>query len=331
MYYDIHKILTYNALLNILVGERGVGKTFSTSQFVTNEFIKKKHEFVYVRRYKTEISKSTKKFFEALIVEDKFPNNKLEVKGNTFFIDDNPCGYSIALTTAQAQKSVNFSRVKYIIFDEFILENSSSHYLKNEVEVFLGLIETIARTRDVKVFMLGNAVTPYNPYFLFFNITMPYNNDIKTFKNGLILVQYMKNEEYRNFKRETKFGKLISGTEYEEYAINNSFRLEKENFISHKSGCSKFSFSLKYKDNILGVWLDFKNGKVYVSQDHLDNGNIFACTNDDHTPNTMLLSVAKQYKGFKILINNYKLGNVYFENHKIKNLCNEIIRLLLIR
>lgn len=331
MYYDIHKILTYNALLNILVGERGVGKTFSTSQFVTNEFIKKKHEFVYVRRYKTEISKSTKKFFDALIVEDKFPNNKLEVKGNTFFIDDNLCGYSIALTTAQAQKSVNFSRVKYIIFDEFILENSSSHYLKNEVEVFLGLIETIARTRDVKVFMLGNAVTPYNPYFLFFNITMPYNNDIKTFKNGLILVQYMKNEEYRNFKRETKFGKLISGTEYEEYAINNSFRLEKENFISHKSGCSKFSFSLKYKDNILGVWLDFKNGKVYVSNDHLDNGNIFACTNEDHTPNTMLLSVAKQYKGFKILINNYKLGNVYFENHKIKNLCNEIIRLLLIR
>ena len=331
MYYDIHKILTYNALLNILIGERGVGKTFSTSMFVTNEFIKKKHEFVYVRRYKTEISKSTKKFFEALIVEDKFPNNKLEVKGNTFFIDDNPCGYSIALTTAQAQKSVNFSRVKYIIFDEFILENSSSHYLKNEVEVFLGLIETIARTRDVKVFMLGNAVTPYNPYFLFFNISMPYNNDIKTFKNGLILVQYMKNEEYRNFKRETKFGKLISGTEYEEYAINNSFRLEKENFISHKSGCSKFSFSLKYKDNILGVWLDFKNGRVYVSNDHLDNGNIFACTNEDHTPNTMLLSVAKQYKGFKILINNYKLGNVYFENHKIKNLCNEIIRLLLIR
>lgn len=331
MYYDIHKILTYNALLNILVGERGVGKTFSTSAFVTNEFIKKKHEFVYVRRYKTEISKSTKKFFEALIVEDKFPNNKLEVKGNTFFIDDNPCGYSIALTTAQAQKSVNFSRVKYIIFDEFILENSSSHYLKNEVEVFLGLIETIARTRDVKVFMLGNAVTPYNPYFLFFNISMPYNNDIKTFKNGLILVQYMKNEEYRNFKRETKFGKLISGTEYEEYAINNSFRLEKENFISHKSGSSKFSFSLKYKDNILGVWLDFKNGRVYISNDHLDNGNIFACTNEDHTPNTMLLSVAKQYKGFKILINNYKLGNVYFENHKIKNLCNEIIRLLLIR
>lgn len=331
MYYDIHKILTYNALLNILVGERGVGKTFSTSEFVTNEFIKKKHEFVYVRRYKTEISKSTKKFFDALIVEDKFPNNKLEVKGNTFFIDDNLCGYSIALTAAQAQKSVNFSRVKYIIFDEFILENSSSHYLKNEVEVFLGLIETIARTRDVKVFMLGNAVTPYNPYFLFFNITMPYNNDIKTFKNGLILVQYMKNEEYRNFKRETKFGKLISGTEYEEYAINNSFRLEKENFIAHKSGCSKFSFSLKYKDNILGVWLDFKNGKVYVSNDHLDNGNIFACTNEDHTPNTMLLSVAKQYKGFKILINNYKLGNVYFENHKIKNLCNEIIRLLLIR
>ena len=102
------------------------------------------------------------------------------------------------------------------------------------VEIFLGLIETIARMRDVKIFMLGNAVTQFNPYFMFFNLTLPYNNDIKTFKDGLILVQYMNNEEYRKTKKESKFGKLVSGTEYEDYAINNSFRLENNDFISKK-------------------------------------------------------------------------------------------------
>lgn len=28
MYYDYNKILSYNAFLNILIGERGVGKTY---------------------------------------------------------------------------------------------------------------------------------------------------------------------------------------------------------------------------------------------------------------------------------------------------------------
>lgn len=331
MYYDISKILTYNAFINMLIGERGVGKTYSVSKFVTKQFINKKHEFAYIRRYKSEISKSARHFFDALKVNNEFPKHELTVKGSTFQIDGLTCGYSMPLTTAQSLKSVNFSRVKYIIFDEFILENGRSTYLKNEVEIFLGLIETIARMRNVKVFMLGNAVTQFNPYFMFFNLTLPYNNDIKTFKDGLILVQYMNNEEYRKNKKESKFGKLVSGTEYEDYAINNSFRLENKDFIMKKSGTSKFSFAMKYKDNILGVWLDYNNGYVYVSFDYDSNGCIFACTNEDHSPNTMLLSVAKKYRGFKLFIDNYKMGNVYFENNKIKSISNEIIRLLLIR
>ena len=330
MYYNINRILTYNAFINVLVGERGVGKTFSVSEFVTKEFIKKGHEFVYIRRYKTELSKSARKFFDALKLENKFPNHNLYTKGNNFMIDDTISGYAIALTIAQTLKSVNFSKVKYIIFDEFIIENGNSHYLKNEVETFLGLIETIARMRDVKIFMLGNAVTQFNPYFMYFNLTIPYNNDIKTFKDGLILVQYMQNSEYREAKKLTKFGRLVDGTEYGEYAINNSFRLENNDFIKKKSNRSKFSFAIKYKTFIIGIWIDWNDGIIYSSFDYDNNGCLFACTRDDLSPNTMLLSMAKKFRGFRLFIDGYKKGNVYFENNKIKNICNEILRLLVI-
>ena len=66
-----------------------------------------------------------------------------------------------------------------IKLNEFLIEPGQGHYIKNEVFSFLGLIETIARTRDIRVFMLGNSVTELNPYFLFFDISIPYNNDIK--------------------------------------------------------------------------------------------------------------------------------------------------------
>ena len=40
MYYDITRVLTYNAYFNFLIGERGVGKTYSSKKFVINKFIK---------------------------------------------------------------------------------------------------------------------------------------------------------------------------------------------------------------------------------------------------------------------------------------------------
>ena len=50
MYYDYNRILSYNAYLNILIGERGVGKTYGASKFVTSQFIKKRRR---IRIYKT--------------------------------------------------------------------------------------------------------------------------------------------------------------------------------------------------------------------------------------------------------------------------------------
>lgn len=332
MYYELSKILSYNAFLNFLIGERGVGKTYSSSKFVTKQFIKKGYEFVYIRRYKTELSKSIPQFYEALNknigldLEPELKGHNLYTKGNKFYVDDKIAGYGLTLTTAQDFKSTNFSRVKYIIFDEFIIEEGQKHYLKNEVENFLGLIETIARMNDVVILMLGNAVTVTNPYFLYFDINLPYGNDIATYKDGLILVQYMRNEAYREAKKVSKFGKLVDGTEYSSYAIDNNFRLDNKNFIEKKTGTSKIAFSFKYRENIYGVWFDYNEGKIFVSNDYDPNGMMLSCTLEDHMPNTMLLSAAKNYNSFKQFIKNYQLGNVYFESIKIKNTTRELIK-----
>ena len=330
MFYDYEKILSYNAFLNFLIGERGVGKTYGASKFITKRFINKGEEFVYIRRYKSELQKSVPEFFKALINNEEFPDHKLTTKGNKFMIDDITAGYAFSLSTAQSLKSTNFPKVKTIIFDEFIIEEGQNHYLKNEVENFLGAIESIARMRDVRVFMLANAVTVTNPYFIYFDITLPYNTDIKTYKDGLILIQYMNNQEYREAKAKTKFGKLTEGTLYSKYANKNNFRLDNKNFIEKKTGTSRCSFGIKYKDQIYGVWFDFNEGKIFVSSD-INTTQIFACTLGDHTPNTMLLSAIKDYTCWKTFIKNYRLGNVFYENVKIKNQIQELIKLSLTR
>ena len=329
MYYTLDRVLSYNAFLNFLIGERGCGKTFSTTKFVLSQFIKKGYQFAYIRRYKTELKKAVPKFFESMNYENVFPENKFYNKGDTFYCDDKICGYAMTLTTASSLKGDNFPNVKYIIFDEFIVEGSTHHYLSDEVSSFLSLVETIARTRDIKIFMLGNAVSLTNPYFLEFGIELPYNSDIKLYKDGLILINYMVNQEYRNFKRETKFGKLIKGTSYENYAIDNQFQNNNKTFIEHKSAGSKCHFSFIYNDNIYGVWYNYNEGKVYVSASYDKNGLMFATTTSDRKPNTLMLSMMKQYTCWKMFCKNYNMGNVYFESMKIKLATQDILKCLI--
>ena len=330
MYLDFTRILSYNALLNIIIASRGVGKTFGATDFVTSQFLKKKYEFVYIRRYKSELQKSIANFWSAMITNGKYKEHSLSRKGMNLLIDDCVAGYGLTLSTAQQLKSSNFPNVKYIIFDEFIIEDGQGHYLKNEVDIFLGLIETISRLRDVKVILLGNSANLVNPYFLFFDLHLPYKNEIITFKDGLIALQYASSNEYMKVKKESRFGKLVENTTYEEYAIENKFVNINNDFIEKKDKDSKFSFSFIYKDFRFGVWVNWLSGKMYISTDYLENGIVFACTSNDHKPNTMLLSIAKKYNCWNNFINNYKLGNVYFENIKIKNICHEFVKLIVI-
>lgn len=237
----------------------------------------------------------------------------------------------MTLSTAQDLKGTNFSNVKNIIFDEFIIEpGQKKYYLKNEVFVFLNLMETIGRLRnDVRYFLLGNAVSISNPYFLYFDLSLPYNTDIKTFKDGLILLQYMKNEEYRQAKKESRFGKLVSGTDYENYSINNKFFSDDNTFIEKKKGTSVFKFAFIYNDMTLGVWEDQKEGKTYISVDYYKNTPfMFACTTNDHSINSILVKRANKYKCWKSLINYYELGLLRFESQKIKNSTMEVLKLI---
>ena len=185
--------------------------------------------------------------------------------------------------------------------------------------------------RDIKVFMLSNPANVYtNPYFAYFNLSMPYNTDIKTFKDGLILLQYMRNEEYRIAKKQTKFGRLVAGTTFSDYAIDNKPLNINKNFIMRKTGTAKFSFAFKYNNNTFGVWYDYTEGKIFVSNDYIKNTPfMFACTLKDHTPNTMLINSLAKVNFWKSFIDNFKLGNVYYENNKIKYVCEEMIRLVL--
>ena len=324
-WYDFSHVLSYNALLYFIIGERGVGKSFSTKKYLINHFKKSKKKFVYLRRYKSELKECVPKFFDDLQVAGLFPDDDFYVESNKFFINKKLMGYALPLSTANILKSTSFADVDTIVFDEFIIDKGTYHYLANEVEQMLDLIETIGRLRDIKVIFLGNAISITNPYFTYFNISLPYNSDIATFKDGLIVLNYIKNEEYRKVKNESRFGKLIAGTKYGDYAINNKFLRDSKSFIAKRTEKCKFIFTIKYNGVCYGVWTDYETGYMYISTKYDENCPIvFVFNTEDHTEHSTMVKISK-FGFFKAVIEKFRVGELYFDNIKIKN---EILELL---
>ena len=328
IFYNPERIISYNALLNIIIGERGVGKTYGFKKFIVNRFLNKHKQFAYIRRYDTDLEASVgntndNKFFEQ--IRKEFPNSEFKIsrskKVRKLYIDNKLCGYALPLSAADSLKSSSYENVDTIIYDEFMLkEGSSQHYLRNEPEIILDLIETIGRLRDIRIYCLGNAISSTCPLMAYFDLTLPYNTDIKTFKDGTIAVEYIKNEKYREVKKASRFGKLIDGTKYGKYAIDNEFLTDSKAFIKKKDKNAKFYFILYVNGKQYGIWRDFTNGYIYVSNDIDPNCPIkFAIHEEDHNESTVFAKVRSNF-WFKQIINHYRLARLCFENQTVKNM-----------
>ena len=328
IFYNPDHIISYNALLNLIIGERGVGKTYGLKSSAIKRFLNKGKQFAYIRRYETDLSESVgnstdNKFFEQVRCE--FPNKEFKITKNKkvrkLWIDNKICGYAMPLSSADSLKSSSYENVDFIIYDEFMLkEGSTQHYLRNEPEIILDLIETIGRLRDIRIFCLGNAISSTCPLMSYFDLTLPYNTDIKLFKEGTIAVEYIKNEKYREVKKASRFGKLIDGTRYGKYAIDNQFLTDSKAFIKKKDKNAKFYFILYANGKAYGIWKDFKNQFIYISNDIDPNCPVkFAINEDDHNENTVLAKVRSNF-WFKQIINHYRVARLCFESQSVKNL-----------
>lgn len=331
IYLNFNKPLSYNAFLSFIITERGLGKSYGAKKFVAKHFLKKNKQFVYMRRFKSELKEAMLKngnpiFWNQIVKDKELKNHKFTNKKDTMYIDDKLCGFAIPLSIANILKSATYENVDTIIFDEFLIDSTGVgyHYLKNEVIQLLETIETVARLRDIRVIFLGNAISITNPYFTFFNITLPYNNEVKIVKrdnkgNPLIIVYYALNTIYREVKKQTRFGQLIADTEYGKYAMDNEFLRDSKAFIQKKSKTSKFYFILTLNGKNYGIWCDYNTGNMFISNDYDPKCPVkFSINPDDHNETTLLIR-CRTSPFFKSIIEHYRLAKLCFENQQIKN------------
>lgn len=324
-YYNFDKLFSYNFLLAFVIGERGVGKSFNSKLAVLKRFIKTGEQFIYVRRYKTELDIALTSFWDDLQANGYFDDIELGVKKNKLLTEltceGKVCGYAVPLSTSNILKSTPFPKVGTIIFDEFLLDTGGTHhYLKHEVTMLLDVIESVFRLRDGKTILLGNALNVHaSPYFCYWNLELPMDgSEFRTFEDGAIVVNYIRNMEYRNAKKKSRFGKLIEGTEYGRYAIDNQVLRENYSFIAKKPSKAEFYGMVVINGMNLGIW-NGRDGYLYLSEKYDPNTlHKFVFDYNDHTEGTIFTTI-RDNMYMSIMIRAYKQGWLKFESQKIKS------------
>lgn len=189
LHYTTRNIDGYNKPFNFIISAREAGKsTYITLKKVYEQFKKDKSTFIYLKRLNVDI---TDMYIDSLLgIIDKFyPEDNcrfrykkgdlncgmVEVDISINNSEYEPFIWCIALgVKLQRVKSLMLPRLKYIIFDEFIVNNLlGEKYLFNETFKFKELFKTFQReNRQLKCYFLGNPYSKYNPYFTEFNIPL---------------------------------------------------------------------------------------------------------------------------------------------------------------
>ncbi len=332
-WFSPNEMLTYNSLFNFVVGDRGGGKSYGTLKYCVQQYKKRGCEFIYLRRYERELDDSLPTLFDALKKEGEYPEDKLYAKGNKLYCNDKVMGYAVALSTSMKRKSINYSNVAYIIFEEFMVDGVTSRYLGHgdkEVTIFENLYETVDRLRDqTRVFFLANAFSMVNIYFTHYGLRMtpPY----KTYnKRGDIMVCIWQDESYREAKSKTRFYNLVKDTDFAKHAYQNEFYLDSTHFIKKKPSDAEYHFCLEYMGNSWGVWVDWSKGEYYVSlkSGSRNTRNTISLTLDDNRPNNVNIRRVRTMPFMLAFRRAVDENNVFYENLEIFQSLKEAIYLM---
>lgn len=191
-YYSSDSIRKAAAVYNVIMGQRSHGKTYDMGHHIVSQFWEalkrgQLRQAAYIRQQERDLmGHSAETALDCLchngdgknaieeLTEGKY--NSIRYYRRAWYLehrDDETgkvsrCGDPFMLGFALSQymhdKGGSYPYVTDIWFEEF-MQVSERGYLPNEFKIFQNVISTIARKRPVTIWLTGNTMDPYCPYF----------------------------------------------------------------------------------------------------------------------------------------------------------------------
>ena len=186
-FYKLDNILSRcpDAQYYMIIGGRSHGKTYASLKYALENYCKTGERAALLRRYYEDFKGKRSKFLYQSLIENGeisaltdgaweyvyyesgswyLARNEMRGKSVIRVKEDLPFLFGFPLVQMEHDKGSRYTNtVTTIIFDEFM---SRSGYLPDEFALFTNCVSTIKGQRNnVKIFLLGNTVNRYCPYF----------------------------------------------------------------------------------------------------------------------------------------------------------------------
>lgn len=289
-FFSLNEQLKYNALTNLVLSDRSDGKTFDIKVRGFLNWLKDGSQFVYLRRWKSEISCDMYETFYNEVI-DKAKANEivgdtkineilnyefLHAKRGVYIRKKGNKKYSLlcyfmALTmTSKKKSSLDIKHISNIEYDEFI--PLDGRYAPKEMTLLLEFYKSVDRDRDKTLLNIyGNKIDNFNPFFDFFDIHLSIQKEkIRLYKNGTISVQIYANKEHREKRANSRFAEMVKDTQYEDYSKGGILYNQRIN-IGNGNGCSYFS---SFKSQFGEGSIYTSANKIFISSKQRKDGNL---------------------------------------------------------
>jgi hypothetical protein len=284
-YYNLRSLLGNTwAYFYIVVGARGVGKTFSAQDFVLGKWKKEKIPFTWIRLSKISrdkmLANDAEKCFDPKLV--KKYGLELTTNGMDVFDHGEPMCKVLALSEMAKEKGVALfdgddNRPLHIVTDEFQREPQERVTFDLTYNL-VGTLENLCRNRTekVRIVMLCNQLEQANDILMAFNF-IPEKHGRYYLKSKRAVVDYVPNSpEYEEERAKTVAG-ILGG---EQSNFTNEFRVDRsllhKNRLKHPKYIIKFSKNVKewfvvWDTGIIARWNKEKLGHSVPMRPYLDD------------------------------------------------------------
>ena len=185
-HWNIKPINKTGATYRVVCGQRGPGKTFGVLYYALERWMEDRSKLAIVRRMDEDFTgaNSARSNYDTLIRDANGDNNIEEITGKIYqgveywngrywltqlgedgkqHRSDEFIAYGFSISSAEHYKGTRYNDIGTVMFDEFV---ATRYYLPDEFVQFQNLLSTIIGNRPgVVIYMLGNTINPYCPYF----------------------------------------------------------------------------------------------------------------------------------------------------------------------
>lgn len=339
-YYDWDRTLSHDARIYMIVGAKGIGKTYGLRKKLLAWQDKRGELFLEAFRTQNERRDGMDEWTAKLLSGGDVPEgyeyqtrsrrlvrHRVDEDGNRVkSAKDETCGYFVSLSELQnAKRGTYDAGTRNVLMDEAIIDkrlDNTRRYKPYEWETLAKVIDSVLREqvgdgRRTRLFLLANAVDLVNPYFQAAGIHKVPEFGYHWYLGKRMLLHYVPNDgTYASAKEDSLSAIMMSAVDSERMGIDSEFRDGRNVYVlDRRPRKSCYLFGLSFQGDRFGVW-ETSEGYAYVDTRMVDGVRAYALTSEDGAPN--MLQARRSTGALRMMGELYYMGQIRYESEYVR-------------